>query len=99
MFSAARFCTLSARALLSSSLVCTLAVCWQVIYAVSVRKERPAMSVWCPPALAKLIRRCWAEDVKTRPSAREVVAELGGLIAAAEAQTPPEGAAPIQLTV
>jgi len=72
---------------------------FQVIYAVSVRKERPAMSVWCPPALAKLIRRCWAEDVKTRPSAREVVAELGGLIAAAEAQTPPEGAAPIQLTV
>jgi serine/threonine protein kinase len=55
---------------------------FQVIYAVSVLKERPKIPESCPPAMARLIQRCWHQDVKQRPSAAVVLLELDGLIAA-----------------
>jgi serine/threonine protein kinase len=53
---------------------------FQVIYAVSVKQERPEIPASCPAAFAKLIQRCWHQDVKGRPSAVEMVAELSVLI-------------------
>mmetsp|Transcript_10114 Transcript_10114/g.26095 ORF Transcript_10114/g.26095 Transcript_10114/m.26095 type:complete len:787 (+) Transcript_10114:250-2610(+) len=60
------------------------AAAFQIMYAVTVHKERPEIPKSCPPALATLIRRCWATDSKERPSAAEAAEQLGDLLAAAE---------------
>eukprot|EP00873_Tetraselmis_striata_P019687 jgi/Tetstr1/439951/TSEL_003017.t1 len=57
---------------------------FQVIYAVSMKHERPAIADACPPAFQELIERCWAHEVETRPRSRELVRLLDELYAAAE---------------
>lgn len=54
----------------------------QVIYAVSVRKERPALPASCPQPLADIIERCWAQDDKARPTAAQLVRQLDALMGA-----------------
>eukprot|EP00873_Tetraselmis_striata_P043000 jgi/Tetstr1/463264/TSEL_008189.t1 len=55
---------------------------FQVIYAVSVRKERPALPASCPQPLADIIERCWAQDDKARPTAAQLVRQLDALMGA-----------------
>lgn len=52
----------------------------QVIYAVSVKKKRPAISARCPPSAARLIEKCWAEDVNKRPTAAELVVLIDHIV-------------------
>ncbi|MES2217099.1 MAG: protein kinase [Pseudomonadota bacterium] len=40
------------------------------------RGEREEIPLDCPPKLASLIKRCWEQDAKKRPSAEEVVQSL-----------------------
>eukprot|EP00873_Tetraselmis_striata_P016363 jgi/Tetstr1/436627/TSEL_025423.t1 len=58
---------------------------FQIIYVVSVKKERPAIPASCPPPLAKLIGKCWAHDPNRRPSAHELLPLLDHLIQSAAA--------------
>jgi hypothetical protein len=51
----------------------------QVIYAVSMKHQRPDIGESCPPALRSLIERCWAHDVDTRPRSDELLRELNVL--------------------
>eukprot|EP00873_Tetraselmis_striata_P025173 jgi/Tetstr1/445437/TSEL_033218.t2 len=53
---------------------------FQVIYAVSVKKKRPAISARCPPSAARLIEKCWAEDVNKRPTAAELVVLIDHIV-------------------
>lgn len=48
----------------------------QIIVAVAIVGERPAIPEDTPPKLADLISRCWREDPRQRPSVREVLQSL-----------------------
>ncbi|KAL6080092.1 putative serine/threonine-protein kinase SIS8 [Balamuthia mandrillaris] len=52
---------------------------FQVVFAVATEKIRPEIPDQCPPAWADLIRRCWAEDPKQRPSFQQVLECLEGM--------------------
>lgn len=57
-----------------------------IVYNVSVAGERPPLPPGCPPRLARLITRCWAEDPHARPSCYEVMHKLRAMVAAEEAR-------------
>jgi hypothetical protein len=48
----------------------------QIIVAVAIAGERPAIPEAAPPRLADLVRRCWREDPRQRPSVRDVLHSL-----------------------
>jgi hypothetical protein len=78
----------------------------QIIFAVGVQGQRPAIPPACPPALATLMQRCWAEEPEARPPFSEVAAILrveweaaaaaaaAGAAAAAPEAAPDAAAAP-----
>ena len=57
----------------------------QIIVAVAINGERPALPDDAPPVLAGVIRRCWREDPRGRPSAAELVRLFDLLIQASPA--------------
>ena len=52
---------------------------FQVIYAVSMKHERPEIIESCPPQFKALIERCWDREVHNRPRAKELVRLLDAL--------------------
>jgi hypothetical protein len=48
----------------------------QVVAAVAIRDERPALPQRCPAAYRQLVLNCWASDPDTRPSFEEILARL-----------------------
>jgi serine/threonine protein kinase len=54
----------------------------QVVLAVVTRNVRPPVDATTPPAIAKLMSRCWDKDAAKRPTFAEVAKELRGLEAA-----------------
>jgi hypothetical protein len=52
----------------------------QIIVAVAIAGERPAIPESAPPRLAEIIRRCWREDPRQRPTVREILRSLEALI-------------------
>jgi serine/threonine protein kinase len=69
----------------------------QIIFAVGVQGQRPAIPASCPPALSLLMARCWAEEPEARPPFSEVAAilrvEWEAAAAAAASAAAPESAA------
>ncbi|KAL4457609.1 hypothetical protein ABPG75_012474 [Micractinium tetrahymenae] len=66
----------------------------QVILQVSQHGLRPEVPASCPPALAELMQRCWAQDAAQRPQAAQVVEELRQQVLAMRLPAPAPGAAP-----
>lgn len=58
----------------------------QVIYYVGVLGQRPPMPEGCQPALRALIESCWGESPASRPTFREILETLKGLVAEVEAR-------------
>uniref|UniRef100_A0A061R0Y7 Serine threonine-protein kinase edr1-like isoform x1 n=1 Tax=Tetraselmis sp. GSL018 TaxID=582737 RepID=A0A061R0Y7_9CHLO len=54
---------------------------FQVIYAVSMKHERPPIPSECPEAFRNIIERCWDSNVDNRPRASELVRWLDDLYA------------------
>ncbi|GFR42064.1 hypothetical protein Agub_g2883, partial [Astrephomene gubernaculifera] len=52
-----------------------------IILAVAIQGRRPTLPEWVPKGLADLIRGCWAEDPRARPTAAQALARLDALIA------------------
>eukprot|EP00873_Tetraselmis_striata_P001225 jgi/Tetstr1/421489/TSEL_012437.t1 len=48
----------------------------QMVFQVSIQMNRPEIPAGTPRPLARLIRRCWADDAQKRPSALDVAQEL-----------------------
>lgn len=48
----------------------------QAAFAVAEKNERPPLPASCQPALAHLIKRCWAAEASKRPDFTEIVAAL-----------------------
>lgn len=44
-----------------------------MIYAVSMKHERPGIPESCPQEFRELIERCWHRNVEQRPRAKELV--------------------------
>eukprot|EP00803_Ostreobium_quekettii_P002922 evm.model.scf_229.2 EVM.evm.TU.scf_229.2 scf_229:27456-37448(-) len=53
---------------------------FQIIKAVAIDKKRPKIPEYCPHKLAHLIRSCWKENPKGRPSAAQVQDTIEGLM-------------------
>ncbi|KIZ04666.1 Nodulation receptor kinase [Monoraphidium neglectum] len=51
-------------------------VLFKIIVAVAIAGERPALPDDAPPRMADLIRRCWREDPRQRPTVMEVLENL-----------------------
>jgi hypothetical protein len=49
------------------------------IKAAALAGRRPEQSLSCPPALAALVRCCWAVDPAARPSATSLLEQLRAL--------------------
>lgn len=43
-----------------------------IILAVAIQRRRPPVPKWVPQELADLIRDCWAEEPRARPTAEQV---------------------------
>ena len=52
-----------------------------LVYRVCTLRERPPLPP-CPPALARLIRHCWAHDPHNRPSSAQVLFEAERMLLA-----------------
>ncbi|KAD7117980.1 hypothetical protein R6Q59_005002 [Mikania micrantha] len=48
----------------------------QAAFAVAEKNERPPLPASCQPALAQLIKRCWAAEASKRPDFTEIVQSL-----------------------
>ncbi|XP_050288378.1 serine/threonine/tyrosine-protein kinase HT1 [Quercus robur] len=48
----------------------------QAAFAVADKNERPPLPASCPPALAHLIKRCWAANPSKRPDFSDIVSTL-----------------------
>lgn len=54
-----------------------------IAFMVAVLRTRPPLpppGPACPPQLLALIGRCWEHDPRVRPSAKEVLAEVEGML-------------------
>jgi hypothetical protein len=47
--------------------------------AVLNKHERPSIPLWCPPAFATLIRKCWDQDPTVRPTFMQVLSALDAM--------------------
>lgn len=52
-----------------------------VVLVAIVEGLRPQLPVYCPGALANLIKQCWNQDWQARPSFAEIVQRLINLVA------------------
>ena len=55
------------------------------------QKERPPVPSACPPFLAALMQRCWADDAARRPSFAELLPELDAELARVAAASDGDG--------
>jgi hypothetical protein len=47
--------------------------------------RRPAVPADCPPAVAKLMKKCWHRDGAKRPTMEDVVSTIDNLLGACHA--------------
>lgn len=48
----------------------------QIIFAVGVQCQRPALPKGCPAAMERLVTACWADEPSERPAFKEVLLSL-----------------------
>jgi hypothetical protein len=62
------------------------AACHKVAVWLQTRPELSPDVLSCPPAVAALISKCWAQDPQQRPSAAEVIEEINAIEAGLEGE-------------